>query len=282
MFNLPCSLQEDESLYLMIDGSSITDIGRKIYELDENVEAYVLYGNSDYELLLDASPWLVKCTQQTEAILQWLEESSFLSTASWLFQSKSPINTIIEHFQSLIVADAYGQDVFFRFADPRVMFALVKEHIEKQNFHITAMLSVFWFKPEQHWICIETQEQRSSNLNKYIISDGDIEIFQRVAKEWVIKQLEQHITNYYPDWDVINPKIGSQQIVNEAARLGITTERGVYLYTYILGTIGIRNIQENKYPQIFELLQLPSQYTPEQRVEKAAMMVQQENKELKL
>ena len=278
MFKTPFSSLSDDPFYLIVDGSVIDNVGAQICLLDAKAEAYALFSHTDYEELLPASPWIVQCTIQTETLFQWLEQHQYFSNAAWLCQSAYPMERLVAHFKSLLIVDVYGQDTFFRFSDPRVMYALAHEHSQQQILSVIAPFSALWFKSYQRWVSVDIKKQRESSLTKYVVSDRDIEIFQWVANKRMTERLDEYIKEKYPHWHTLNPKINAQQVIAAAGDHGITTEKGVYLYTSILGVIGQRALQENHYPQLLSLLTTASLYTAEQRVEKAAMMVQQHHK----
>ncbi|WP_318466838.1 DUF4123 domain-containing protein [Photobacterium leiognathi] len=278
MFKTPFSLPCDENVFFILDGSAIDEVGTHIYSLDTQAEAYALFSQTAHESLLPVSPWIVRYTEQSAALFHWVSQQGYFQQGAWLCQSPYDMMQLVAHFQSLMLVDNGGQETFFRFADPRVMYALTKDHVQRQNFAITAPFSVMWFRGTSDWLSVELALTREPSLKKYRVSDRDIEIFTAVSKERMVEQLSAHIKTHYPLWQTRNAHMSSKQVVDEAEGYGITTEKGVYLYAYLLGSVGHQALADNQYPNITACLRLPSVYTAEQRVEQAALIAKQLDK----
>jgi len=85
------------------------------------VEYESLFKGRKEEQLFDVSPFLVVCKEETE-LVKWLASEGWGQSMGIFFTSSDSFKNLFSHFQRfLMVKEEGGDEMYFRFYDPRVL-----------------------------------------------------------------------------------------------------------------------------------------------------------------
>lgn len=110
---------EGASLYAILDSAHNIDIALRL--CSSPVEYDSLYRGRSEEALWHVAPYLVRCKQDS-VFIRWVLEEGWGSSWSIFLTSMVGIDALCRHFRHfLLVQDEDGQQMYFRFYDPRVL-----------------------------------------------------------------------------------------------------------------------------------------------------------------
>lgn len=111
--------REDLRLYLLLDPLFHDEASAALYRLESSREHMPLFHGSTLKNMMRVSPW-VSCLDFSTPMLGWL---SGVNKPGWgmLLFSPAPLETILAHLRSLLLINAFGEKMIFRFWDGRIM-----------------------------------------------------------------------------------------------------------------------------------------------------------------
>lgn len=105
--------------YLLLDAAQIDNFMVQLYQLGSAPEFDWLFANTPYSELKDLGPILLRAEQDSK-LRQHFEEYWSL-TAGWVFSSSEPMETLVDHFRSVIHVNCAEATLLFRYYDPRIL-----------------------------------------------------------------------------------------------------------------------------------------------------------------
>lgn len=115
---------ETLNLYLLLDPLFHDGAGAALYRLESALEHVPLFHASTLKNMMRVSPW-VSALDFSTPMLQWLEETEKPGWGMFLL-TPAPLDVLLAHMRSLLLANAYGEKKIFRVWDGRVMHALAR------------------------------------------------------------------------------------------------------------------------------------------------------------
>ena len=114
--------EEESYLYALVDASHDGMIASTLQGLASNVR--LIMQGEDLEEFGDESPWLVQIKPE-ENLLDWLLENGWGERWLVFLRSRYSMNVLLEHLQHFvsIVNDESGEELYFRFYDPIILFS---------------------------------------------------------------------------------------------------------------------------------------------------------------
>jgi hypothetical protein len=106
-------------LFAILDAARTDEVLAKLAKAEVQYES--LFRGREEEPLFDVSPFLVVCKQETE-LFKWLTSEGWGQSLGVFFTSSDSFSNLFSHFQKfLMVKEEGGEELYFRFYDPRVL-----------------------------------------------------------------------------------------------------------------------------------------------------------------
>lgn len=115
--DLPKSCQ----IYAIIDPLAENEPLKYWYQHADSTDAWPLYVGTEYGDDLLSGPWLLPLAQLPSWSAWWQEQEENEQATGFLIASESSPERLVQHWKSLIKAGLDGEEVLFRFYDPRVL-----------------------------------------------------------------------------------------------------------------------------------------------------------------
>ncbi|RKZ50316.1 MAG: DUF4123 domain-containing protein [Candidatus Parabeggiatoa sp. nov. 3] len=117
------SFAQDKQLYVVLDAARVEEIPAQLFELEEEPEYFSLFFETPQEEMIDVAPYLVELEPNSELLTWILNEGWGQSWGIFLTAAENvELEELFEHLRSLLkVTDPEGEELFFRFYDPRVL-----------------------------------------------------------------------------------------------------------------------------------------------------------------
>ncbi|MEK9149335.1 MAG: DUF4123 domain-containing protein [Candidatus Desantisbacteria bacterium] len=108
-------------LFAILDAARSDEVLARLIQSETEYES--LFKGRKEEGLYDVAPFLVVCKEKTE-LMQWLTSEGWGESLGVFFSSPDSFKNLLCHFQNLlIVKGSDGDEMYFRFYDPRVLRA---------------------------------------------------------------------------------------------------------------------------------------------------------------
>ena len=125
----------DKLDYFVLDAARIGRMLNDVMDFDLNIHS--LYKYRSEEALADVAPYLIDVKNQLE-FLSWYFEKGWGDSWGIFINSSENFENIFKHLRKfLIVQDEKGEELYFRFYDPRVLndfFDVIEEEQAKEFF----------------------------------------------------------------------------------------------------------------------------------------------------
>ena len=280
-FELPAGLPWDAQASLLLDGVSVEELPRRLYEWNSEPDFEPLYAGTRWSDLSDVSPCLVRLSGPSDpALVQHLQHAD--KEWGYLLFSKADKEDQLTHLRWLSsVKHPLGEEMLLRLADPAVAGALFR--------HAVKMGDTTLFGPFEHIALVDhtrhawlqysrpTTESRISWEKPYQLSEDQLELLGEVGLRSCVIQLNAHMQEFFPDYQPQLHGVDRWQHLHELASSayarGFNSERAITLYANIFGFLGEHALE--RHADIAALLNTPSAASPEQRIEQAAELARE-------
>src|ERR1700682_3199390 len=109
--------QEDSNVFAILDGASMPDLLDSLYHYQPEYQC--LYRGELQPDMAEVAPYLAKLDPAAE-FTDWLIEKSWGKHCGIFAASSADLKTVHRHFRTfLMVYDANGKPLYFRYYDPR-------------------------------------------------------------------------------------------------------------------------------------------------------------------
>ncbi|MEE1948333.1 DUF4123 domain-containing protein [Pseudomonas alcaligenes] len=273
---LPAGLPWDAQASLLLDGISVEELPRRLYEWSSEPNFEPLYAGTRWSDLSDVSPCLVRLNGQRDPILNQHLRHAEEEWGYLLFSNASQEDQLIHLRWLNSVKHPLGEEMLLRQADPAVAGALLG-HAEQTG-------DATLFGPFEHIALIDRTQQcwrqyarpgaavQISRENPYQLSEAQLELLGEVSLRSCVIQLDAHMHEFFPDY---RPQLRGtdrwqhlHELASSAYARGFNSERAITLYANIFGFLGEDAL--DRHVDIAVQLNTPSATTPEQRIEQAA------------
>lgn len=280
-FELPAGLPWDSQASLLLDGISVEELPRRLYEWSPEPDFEPLYAGTRWSDLSDVSPCLVRLSGTGDSTLaQHLQHAD--EEWGYLLFSKASWEEQLAHLRWLSsVKHPMGEEMLLRLAEPAVAGALLE--------HAMQIGDATLFGPFEHIALIDYTKHawcrysrpatatRVSQEKPYQLSEDQLELLGEVSLRSCVIQLDAHMHEFFPNYRPQLRGIDRWQHLHELAEnayaQGFNSERAITLYANIFGFLGEHALE--RHADIAALLNTPSAATPEQRIELAAELARE-------
>lgn len=195
---LPADLPWTLNAYLLLDGVSVTELPRKLYQWSDAPTFEPLYRDSRWQELLDLSPCLVALDGRQDPILQ-----AFLDNAAqewgYLLFARVSLPILSQHLRDLLcVQSPHGEPVLLRLADPAVMHSLL-EHERMELFGPIEQacapdaLEIRWWQHRRSGSAIARDRTQP-----YRLSEAEFDALGEVSFRQTLMDMDRHMNLYFP------------------------------------------------------------------------------------
>ncbi|MDC5821584.1 DUF4123 domain-containing protein [Vibrio europaeus] len=262
-------LETDEQLYLVVDGAQIEGLASKLYALDGPLHIEPIYMKPPYDQLIEVSPYIV---QASKSVRDWFFELNN-SLAGYFIASSHSLERICENYRNLIIADSpYGSKVYVKMAHSECAWVFYSTYTPQ----FWNDISKVWIPTRKEWKAAQTPDIGSNDKNLKI-SDEQWALLGKISWNTTVEKLTLHVFKWFPT--LLENRAESISWVEQHAltayEKGFTSERDLLMYINVIGFLGEDKFLDQKvYPDIYQLIEMPSQKTPSQRIEAASELAQ--------
>jgi hypothetical protein len=115
------SFAQDKQLYIILDAARVEQMPAQLFELEDDPEYFSLFFDTPQAELIDVAPYLVKVDIDSR-LLTWMLEEGWGKSWGIFISATMELEELFEHLrQFLKVKELEGEELFFRFYDPRVL-----------------------------------------------------------------------------------------------------------------------------------------------------------------
>ncbi|WCP65918.1 DUF4123 domain-containing protein [Vibrio tubiashii] len=266
---LTFDLVRGEQLYLVIDGSQIRDLASKLYSLDGPLILEPIYMKAPYDQLLEVTPYVVHASK---SVKDWFFDQNN-PMAGYFIASSHSMERICENYRNLIIAESpYGSKVYVKMAHSECAWVFYSTRTPQ----FWNDISKVWIPTRKEW---KTEQAPDIDFNdkNLKISDEQWALLGRVSWNTTVEKLTQHVFKWFPTLleNCADSVSWVEQHALTAYDKGFTSERDLLMYMNVIGFLGEDKFLDQKvYPDIYQLIEMPSQKTPSQRIEAASELAQ--------
>lgn len=145
------------SIYLVLDPACDPQAVPHLYATEPRTELTLLFFNSSLQSLHEASP-RVAVVSPDASIVRWIEERD---PSGWglLLATPAPIEDVLAHFRSLLLATTDDQEVIFRIWDGRILSRICAAMPKEMPLLLGPVRRVLTRTEDGKWACIDQSEE---------------------------------------------------------------------------------------------------------------------------
>ena len=125
-------LPADHAIYALIDPLADNQPLHYWFRHASDTQAWPLYGGTEFTDDILHGPWLLPLAQLPSGLAWWQEQESAGQAQGVLIASPYPVEQLVRHWQSLLIAGLDGEEVLFRYYDPRVLAPMLATYTETE------------------------------------------------------------------------------------------------------------------------------------------------------
>jgi hypothetical protein len=115
------SFAQDKQLYIILDAARVEQMPAQLFELEDDPEYFSLFFDTPQAELIDVAPYLIK-VEMDSRLLAWMIDEGWGKSWGIFISATMELEELFEHLrQFLKVKELEGEELFFRFYDPRVL-----------------------------------------------------------------------------------------------------------------------------------------------------------------
>lgn len=275
--SVPHGLPWHNNCYLLLDGVSVRDLPKKLYQWSEQPNFEPLYLGTELNELVELSPCLIAIEGATDPVLQ-----NFLANAAlewgYLIFASGTYDEIIHHLRWLLIVEAAEQQNFIlRLADPAVAQAMFSIGSPALFGPINTLCIPDGVEANWHIQKAPNTQPQKDHGRPYCLSEIETRALEGVSFRQTLLSLDEHLKTFFPQYQTaLNHTERHKhlaEIANKAYQLNLCSEREILLFANILGFLGGTALEEH--PDIAQLLENTSPRPPMERIEEAAYLAEQ-------
>ena len=115
------SFAQDKQLYIILDAARVEQMPAQLFELEDDPEYLSLFFDTPQAELIDVAPYLVK-VEMDSRLLAWMLDEGWGKSWGIFISTTLELEELFEHLRKFLkVKEPEGEELFFRFYDPRVL-----------------------------------------------------------------------------------------------------------------------------------------------------------------
>lgn len=263
-------LNEDERIYLMLDGARIPALERTLFEVADSPAYQPLYLYAPWDALREVTPCLVEASAP---LLSWFQKPP--ANGGWLLASTLPLLPLADQLRQLIeVESPYGSRILLKLAAPDTMACLMVD----ADPWLWRGIAQVWLPTRAGWQHWQAKAALAEPMgDKFIITDAQWGRLGELSWQNQLDAAYCHMQAWFPARLSAqrDPPAWIAHWAKQAYQLGFQTERDLLLFFNVLGFVGEGWWEGHDYPILTQWLTIPSAQTPSQRVALAASWAEQ-------
>lgn len=276
---LPADLPWHLNAALLLDGASLSELPRRIYEWAERPEVEPLYLGTRLAALMDVSPCLVAVAGPRDPVL--LQASRLdLDECGYLLFSAAPWSSQINHLRWLMqVRAAPGAPAWLRLADPAVMAAMLDVATDRQRTSLLGPFAEVVLPDWRHGRWRRFQGPATGQIashEPYQLSEQQLEALEEVSFRQVVARLDRYMQLAYPEFPAGRASSDRLALLGELATQaydsGFCAEGDIQRYAGIFGLLGVDALETC--PDLAPLLHDGASGRPGDRLEQAFVLAE--------
>jgi hypothetical protein len=188
-------------VYAVLDAAQDERLLPRIAGLD----GQCLFDGELSQPLSAAAPWLVRLTPWSP-LTAWLLEAGLRSHAGILLSSTEQLPAVRRHLRRfLLVRDDAGNELFFRYYDPRVLRTYLPTCNDGELELIFAAVDRFWIWPEVgdalvEWTraALHSGSGASAPRHGLVIRRAQLQLMARLSDESFLDEMLAHVRTHFP------------------------------------------------------------------------------------
>lgn len=232
--------------YLLVDGLSLPDAEKQLYQDNEFPSFVNLYAGTDWGALADVAPLLVSIDDKTPFAQRFLAEG-FYPEWGYLIQSSEGLHALARQLrQYLQVRHSTGTDFILRLADPGVaglLFTEVKAFCSTLSGVQALLLPDIVRWQWQHMEVASGAGSEGAEKNRagfpLVLSDQEVDKLREVDEWSQLKKMTRHLDTYFHAWATLASRFSRSQLLGQllarARNSGYTSERAQGQWTNVFG-----------------------------------------------
>lgn len=266
---LTFNLAQGEKLYLVVDGSQIEDLALKLYALEGELNSEPIYMKAPHDQLIEVAPYVVHASKN---VRDWFFAQNN-PMAGYFIASSHSLERICENYRKLIIAESpYGSRVYVKMAHSECAWVFYST----QTPQFWNDISKVWIPTRKEWKA-ERAPDIDFNDRSLKITDEKWALLGKISWNTTIEKLSQHVFKWFPTLleNCTDSLLWVERHAATAYGKGFTSECDLLMYMNVIGFLGEDKFLDQKvYPDIYQLIEMPSQKTPSQRIEAASELAQ--------
>lgn len=267
--------------YLLIDGASLPEAERLLYQACDYPEHMNLFAGPTYGEIADVGPLLVQITFE-HPLVQRLIEADFTQEWGYLLRSALDLSALTHWFRRFITArHPSGVDFFLWFANPAAASVLFGDAgaFRRAGAPIEDILlpdSLEW-----SWQYIRMPTVMDDAITESLtLSEQDIEALTKVDQRNILKKMITHLDEFFPDWAFnIDRKLQSAtlfRLLGLARQANYVSERALTHWINVFGFLRPVRVPEDLPEPIQAFLsEIPPNSDAERAARKVALLARQ-------
>ena len=277
---LPEDFPWDRTVGLLLDALQVKDLLRRIYEWSPAVQVDVLYLGTQWASISHCSPCLIRLRDRDDPVLlQFL--ANIAHQWGYVLVSDGSWQQLLAHMRWLTsFRPPQDEEMYLRISDPAVARALFGgDDYPRADLFGPCQQIMIASTPLSEWTHFRRPSEAAIPMYEqpYSASDAQWAALQAVAFDKSIAALYLHMQRFFPEYRAdLSPQQRLEhihQIARSAIARGFEREREIWLYANVFGSLGDDLLVQH--PDIAELLNVKSELTSFQRVERAAELAAQ-------
>lgn len=240
------------SLFVIIDAARGDAAMQHLATLENQYES--LFRGTQSEREFAYSPILATCRDNT-GLREWLTESGWGHARTIVIISSASFLELVAHFRRLLIVNTEaGEEIYFRFYDPRVLRTYLPTCTEAELAHFFGPVTRIVAESETGHDLLsyrrddpaaaksKAKAKPTTALGKLIIRDAQMAVFAQRDREQYVQRMAAHLQQRYPQQCELSGQDGTEDLVKygiqRAAVYGINSEIAVQEYLEVMMMFG--------------------------------------------
>ena len=168
------SFAQDKQLYIILDAARVEEMPAQLFEQEDDPEYISLFFDTPQAELIDVAPYLVKVDIDSR-LLAWMLDEGWGKSWGIFISATMELEELFEHLrQFLKVKDPEGEELFFRFYDPRVLRVFLPDSNFQEIMQFFGAVGSYMAESEDGEMLLEFSKGESGlEVNEYQLGYRD-------------------------------------------------------------------------------------------------------------
>lgn len=146
------NLSPEWHIYAIIDPLADNKPLQYLYQHTDKTDAWPLYAGTEFADDVLSGPWLLPLAQLPGWQEWWQAQEQAAYATGILLASEHPLEKLVLHWQSLLIAGLDGEEVMFRYYDPRVLGPMLYTFTEEETRRFLGPTNELLLRHHDDWL----------------------------------------------------------------------------------------------------------------------------------